>query len=339
MENLRAGIITTPKGFIFMNKKVFSVYFLSTMGIFLALVLGTGCETYDSASKTVKSATQKVQDVYKDVVPWESAGGDKLRKRVVVAPFLDQANLGEEKVARLRAEFNAMLEADKSLVVHDIKAVAPTRAKIRSPKYGIVTDPDLEKRAEAMGMNVLVTAIVNPVEIEYRRVGYYPFRWLKKELEVSMVVNATDLINGTLFLTSLESKKVKVPKELQEDKAIEEIMGHEDFTEAVNSILDREASAVRRALGNHPWGGKVLSVSGDKVMISAGEDVGVAVGDIFEVFERGKPIRAAGGTHIFLLGAKVGEVSVTQIMKEHSAATPLSNTPIQAGQVVRLKRK
>jgi hypothetical protein len=331
-------LFNDAEGYVFMSKRFFSVCLLFTMGTFLALVLGPGCKTYDSASKTVKSATQKVQSVYKDVVPWDSAGGDKLKKRVVVAPFLDQANLGEERVARVRAEFISMLKEDKELLVHDIQELAPTRAKIRSPKYGIVTDPDLAKRAEAMGMNVLVTVVLNPIEIEYRRVGFYPFRWLKKELELSMVVNATDLINGTLFLTSLESKKIKVPKELQEDKDLEEILAHKDFTEAANKILARQASALKKGLDDHPWSGKVLSVSGEKVMISAGEDVNVAVGDIFEVFERGKPIRAAGGTHIFLLGTKVGEVRVDQIMKKYSVAAPLSNVKIQAGQVIRLKR-
>ena len=322
-----------------MIKSGSSVFSLTAMAIIMALVLCTGCKTYDSASKTVKSATQKVTSVYKDVVPWESAGGDKLRKRVVVAPFLDQANIGKERVEQVRAEFLAMLEVDKSLIVHDIQELAPTRAKIRSPKYGIVTDPDLAKRAESMGMNVLVTAVVNPIEIEYRRVGFYPFRWVKKELEVSMVVNATDLISGTLFLTSLESKKMKVPKELQEDEDLEEILAHKDFNKAADKILSRLASDVKKGLRNHPWGGKVLSVSGDKVMISAGEDVGVAVGDIFEVFERGKPIRAAGGTHIFLLGAKVGEVRIDQIKKKHSVAAPLNEAKFQAGQVIRLKRK
>ena len=319
-----------------MSKRVFTVFFLFTMGIFLAL--GTGCKTYESASKTVKSATKKVQSVYKDVVPWESAGGDKLRKRVVVAPFFDQANLGKARVEELRAEFIALLKEDDALLIYDIQELAPTRVKIRSPKYGIVTDPDLAKRAEAMGMNVLVTLVLSPIEIEYRRVGFYPFRWLKKELEVSMVANATDTINGTLFLTSLESKKLKVPKELQEDKDLQEILAHKDFIKAATQILDRQASAVKKGLRDHPWAGKVLSVAGEKVMISAGGDVGVIVGDVFEVFKRGEPIRAAGGTHIFLLGPKVGEVQVSQIMEKHSAATPLGNTKFQAGQIIRLKR-
>lgn len=320
-----------------MTRKCVHIFFFAAMGLFL--VLGAGCKTYDTASKTVKSATQKVQAVYKDVVPWDSAGGDKLRKRVVVAPFLDQANLGKARVEEMRAEFIALLREDKALLVHDIQELAPTRAKIRSPKYGIVTDPDLAKRAEAMGMNVLVTVVLNPIEIEYRRVGFYPFRWLKKELEISIVVNATDTINGTLFLTSLESKILKVPKELQEEKDLAEILAHEKFIKTSNKILDRQASAVKKGLDDHPWAGKVLSVAGEKVMVSAGEDVGVIVGDVFEVFERGKPIRAAGGTHIFLLGAKVGEVRIDQIMEKHSAATPLSDTKFQAGQVIRLKRK
>jgi len=325
--------------FFFMRKHGLNTSILTAISTaVLVLFLATGCGTMDSASKTVKSATQKVQAAYKNVVPWESAGGDKLRKRVVVAPFLDQVGIEKEKVDQYRAEFIERLKEDKALVIHDIPEFAPTRAKIRSPQFGIVVDPDLEKRAEALGMNVLVTVVLNPIEIEYKRVGFYPFRWLKKELTISVVANAADTVNGTLFLTHLESRVVKVPKELQEDKDLPEILAHKDFSETISHLLDRQASAIKRALGDHPWAGKVLSVDGEKAMISAGNDVGVVAGDIFEVFERGEPLRSAGGTHIFLLGQKVGEVRVTEVMENYSASAPVSDTRLQAGQVIRLKR-
>lgn len=308
------------------------------LGAVLCLFLAAGCETVDSASTTVESVTRTVQAVYRNVVPWESAGGDKLKKRVVIAPFLDQMGLGKDQLDQYRAEFIDLLKEDKALVIHDIPEFAPTRSKIRSPHFGIVTDPDLEKRAEALGMNVLMTVVLNPIDIAYRRVGFYPFRWQKKELQVSVVVNAADPINGTLFLTHLESRTMKVPKDLQEEKDLTRILAHKDFSETLSRILDRQASAVKNDLSDHPWAGKVLSVDGDRVMISAGSDVGAAEGDIFEVFERGKPLRSASGTHIFLLGPKVGEVRVAKVMENYSAAVPLSTTKFQAGEIIRLKR-
>lgn len=308
------------------------------VGAVLVLVLVAGCGTMESASKTVKSATEKVQAAYKNVVPWESAGGDKLRKRVVVAPFLDQVGLSKDKLDQYRAEFIDALKEDKALVIHDIPGFAPTRAQIRSPQFGIVIDPDLEKRAEALGMNVLITVVLNPVDIEYTRVGFYPFRWLKKQLTISVVANAADTVNGTLFLTQLESRVVKVPKELQEDKDLPDILAHKDFSQTISRLLDREASAVKRALDSHPWAGKILSADEGKLMISAGTDVGVVPGDIFEVFSRGESLRSAGGTHIFLLGQKIGEIKVTEVKEEYSAAVPLSDTKFQAGEVIRLKR-
>ena len=107
---------------------------------------------------------------------------------------------------------------------------------------------------------------------------------------------------------------------------------------AISELLDREAAAVKRALGDHPWAGKIMSVDGEKVMISAGNDVGVVPGDIFEVFERGEPLRSATGTHIFLLGQKIGEIKVTEVKEEYSAAAPVSTAKLQAGEIIRLKR-
>lgn len=322
-----------------MHKKRLGESFLFMMiGALLALLLVTGCQTLESATDTVKSAGRSVEAAYKDVVPWESAGGDKLRKRVVVAPFLDQMGLGKEKDHEYRAMFINLLKKDKAIVIHDIPGFAPTMAKMRSPQFGIVTDPALEKKAGALGMNVLVTVVLNPIEVDYKRVGFYPFRWLKKELEISVVVNAADTMNETLFLTHLESTKMKVPKAFQEDKDLSEFMAHKAFLKTFSRILEREASAVKRALDDHPWSGKVLSVKGQKVMISAGKDVGAAPGDIFEVFARGEPLRAVAGTHLFVLGPKLGEVRVTEVMGDYSVAVPVGAAKFQAGQIMRLKR-
>jgi hypothetical protein len=152
------------------------------------------------------------------------------------------------------------------------------------------------------------------------------------------VVNAADTMNETLFLTHLESTKMKVHKEFREDKDLSGITAHKAFIKTFSRLLEREASAVKKALDDHPWAGKVLSVKGQKVMITAGKDVGAAPGDIFEVFGRGEPLRTVGGTHLFVRGPKLGEVRVTEVMGDYSVAVPVNAAKFQAGQIIRLKR-
>jgi hypothetical protein len=200
-------------------------------------------------------------------------------------------------------------------------------------------DPDLAKRAEEMCMNVVITIVISPFEIRRKKTGIWPFRKTKTEFEVSMVVNALDVTNGTLFLTNLESKRVKA----QEEGDFLVLEGKEPridgaaLDKALPKIVKAQTSAIAAALEDHPWSGRILSADEDGVMISAGTDIGLKAESVFEVFARGEPIRSASGKSLFLLGPKVGEVKTVQIMESYATAVPLGEARFNAGQVIRIK--
>ncbi len=251
------------------------------------LMQGAGCSTTKSMYRSVQ----------KKVSPKK----DGLKKRVLVLPFLDQARLGEAKVEQMTATLLELLKKDGHLVVDETTKPMPSSKEIRSPKFGIVIDPDLAKRAEEMGMNVLVTVVLSPFEVHSEKAGIWPFRRVKKELEVSMVVNAFDITNGTLFLTNLESRKIEMIEDIwegeEEKKEIDDEILNEididEFNKAISQILEDQASAVTRVLSNQPWSGRILSADGKTVIINAGKDVGLTQGRVFEVFGRGESIRSA----------------------------------------------
>jgi hypothetical protein len=287
--------------------------------------------------QTSGCATTKT--VYKKVSKTVGLKKPSLKKRVLVLPILDQSGLQERRVAELTVALVEFLNEDKELLALRASEALPLDTQLRSPRFGIIVDPDLAKRAEEMCMNAVVTAVISPFEIRRKKTGIWPFRGTKTEFEVSMVVNALDVTNGTLFSTNLESRRVKA----QEEGDFLVIEGKEPridgaaLDKALPKIVKAQASAIADALQDHPWSGRILSSDKKGVMISAGQDIGLKPESIFEVFARGEPIRSASGRSLFLLGPKVGEIKTVEIMETYAAAVPLGETRFNAGQVIRIK--
>jgi hypothetical protein len=272
-----------------------------------------------------------------------SAKADKsgLKKKVLILPFMNQANMPEKKYQELTNAFMGRLEKDDRLVLVHSQDPLPTTLKQGSSALGILTDPDLAKKAEEMGCNVLVTVVLNAYELRLKRTGIWPLRKTKREVEASIVVNALDLINGTLFLTHLESEKMDFEMEDTDDEEELKIempeINDKVFNRLWSGIVERQVATLRPALRNQPWSGRVLSIQNQNVVVNAGRSVGLATGKVFEVFARGEPVRTASGRSIYLLGPKVGEIKATEIMEDSALAVPVTEAGYRAGQVIRVK--
>ena len=296
----------------------------------------TGCSTtkniYRKISKSSKSAYQKVT--------FQNRAADSLKKRVLLMPFMDRAGLGEKRLAGMTATFSSLLENDDYLILHRTETPIPTTGKLRSPEYGIIIDPDQAKKAEEMGMNVLLTVIISPFEFHSVRAGIWPFRHTKKEVEVSIFVNALDITNGTLLMTHIESRQLDLEEGLMEweeedEKELRRSIDEKDLEKALADMVEEQAEALTRNLKTHPWAGRILSAQKGEVIISAGRDVGVAPGNIFEVYDRGEAILSQTGRSYYLLGTKVGEVKTVQVMDSYASAVPLSKETLRAGYLIR----
>jgi len=327
-----------------MKKK--AIHLLTALGICGLLFQAGGCGT---AKGVYKAVAQKVS----------FSDNTELRKRVLLLPVMDQQGVGEAKSAELTKSLAANLEKDPNLVVTIQEQPLATTVKVRSPKFGILIDPDLAQKAEEMGMNVLVTCVLNRYEVidhgpglwPLNKIPVWPFTGKSMEVEISTVVNALDITNGTLFLTNLERFRMKIPEEELDEEALfvkeRESLSEEDLIasvpderkeEALSEIFENQADAIVEKLREQSWAGRVLSAGPDKVIINAGRDVGLSEGSIFEVFSRGDSIRTASGRSLYLLGSKVGEIQAVKVMDRYSSAVPLNGASLEAGQVIREKR-
>jgi hypothetical protein len=300
----------------------FLLFFLS-----LAILSGSGCST--------------TKRFYSKISP-DTSG---LKKRVLVLPFWDQAGLGEEKLEQLTTQFLSLLNKDGVFVIERGKRSSALSDRVRSPEYGIVTDPEQARRADQMGMNVMLTAVFSPLETQRIKTGIWPFRKIKDETEIAMYVNAFDIINRTLLLTRLESVKIRTTADLLDEEEEDSLESQkikpeiEDKTleTSLSEIVNRQAEEFSSALRERPWLGRIISSDASGTVINAGSDVGVLPGTEFEVLGTGETIYAASGQPFALLGSKVGEIKVTEVMKDRALTTVQEGSSFRPGQVIRLK--
>jgi hypothetical protein len=59
---------------------------------------------------------------------------------------------------------------------------------------------------------------------------------------------------------------------------------------------------------------------------------------VFEVLGTGEIISSASGRSLALLGPKVGEIKVTEVMKDRALASVQEGSSFRAGQVIRFKK-
>jgi len=287
--------------------------------LFMLLIQGTGCGTTKS--------------VYKKAWPKK---GD-LKKRVLVLPILDQAGAGDEKVTQLTATLVELLQKDEKLLVQTGTMPVPSRQRVRSPEFGVVIDPALIAIADQMDMNVLVAGVLNPYEMKVKRSGWWPVRWVKREHEVSLLLNAYDTINGTIIVSHLEARKIKTPKDNPEGEQEKTRIDENRLQEELSDIIEDHASTLIDELGDQPWRGKIISVDGEDIVINAGEDIGLTSESIFEVFGEGEGVRSLSGRFLYLSGPKVGEIKTVKFMPSRATAVPVIGGPFKAGQVIKLK--
>jgi len=304
----------------------------SLLVLTFSLILGTGCgaarSMYKAGSDSVKSVTGKVRPGEKPI----------LKKRVLVAPVMDQAGIGEEAAARLTKGLANLLKDDDYLLINVTEREMPSGIEKRSPRFGVVIDPALVKKAEERDMDVLITCFLNPFDVTLQKSGIWPFRKIKREVEISISVNALNIRNGTLFLTNIETKKIKTPEVKETEDEDKWKIDQTILDKTLPSILDDQASAILDALSNQPWTGKIIQAEGNTLRINGGKDIGINESMVFEVFGKGESIRSLNGREYYLLGSKVGEIKADEVMQNYSTTVPPKNTQFESGYTIRVKR-
>tara|TARA_B100000749_G_scaffold280899_1_gene280986 strand:- start:59306 stop:60250 length:945 start_codon:yes stop_codon:yes gene_type:complete len=226
-------------------------------------------------------------------VPYQARPGEKLKKRIMVLPFLDEKLTRNNHVKELarRSVVRELLRTNEFVVINN-NDFPTDLAKFLNES----NEYDIEKIAKvAHGLGISSVLEGKIMEVRAKRIGDQVglFREIKAQVETRVRIRLAASKNGKVLMNeersaSIESSTTRFAEHSYSDRQLEQ-----DPMLVNKSVLKAFYSAIGnvvRTVDKIDWEGRIAMVSGDRVFINAGRLSGLQVGDILKVTEPGEEI-------------------------------------------------
>jgi hypothetical protein len=109
---------------------------------------------------------------------------------------------------------------------------------------------------------------------------------------------------------------------------------------ALRGAVDDLSSKIVQKMERVPWSGRIAKISGDKIYVNAGSEVGLTEGLKLEAYSLGEPIvDPATGLILGYDESLIGQLLITEVKEKYSLATAQSGQGFKEKDVVRLSGK
>jgi len=207
--------------------------------------------------------------------------------------------------------------------------------KLPRLSYGGIDSFKLCKTGRELGLTAIMTGSITDIKTGDELRGILLWKDSYPVISLTIRINVIDVETGTKLLDeSFTHKKYSDEIEMESIKSgkIEPAF----LKEAFGHIAVEAGKKVCEIIRRESWKGYISSVSGDKVTISSGSNMGVAQGKAFDVFGN-SVIVGMHGQRFLVPGAKTGEVKITGVFDDSAEALTVSGDSIKEGNTVRAK--
>lgn len=266
--------------------------------------------------------------------------GKSLKKKIAFVPPVNKTGYGgTEFEESARTHLKSCLESVcDDLVIMDSQEARSRLEQIPRLPSGELDNLALIKLGRALGLNAVVEESLFEIECVVDKRGIWGFRNTCMLVQLRMRVKGHDTETGAILFHEVVSDEVKVSQYDWED--IKERGGYHE--EVVDRLLTKTTGGICKRLcdrlSNEPWKGYITSMSANTFALAAGRDVGLAIGDVLEVFGTSELIEGQGGKFYLVPGLKIGELRITKVDRNQAEATAILGSGLHNSSYVKLKR-
>ncbi len=277
---------------------------------------------------------------------WGVFGGvafvSPLKLKVGVAPFHDDVGLGAPEaganMARLMSE---ELAKDSRLVVASSSEVSSAMA---ARGYALPLSP--KQAAEVgrdLGLNALVIGSISEIKQYQIRKGWRRLARVLTEqrqyVDAVLAVSAVDSATGIVLVSRANTGEYDGGRGdggFFETTAGPSGPAQEAMEASLDDALTESYHRTLMGLASLPFKARVVSASGGAAAIDAGEDVGVQVGDEFELLSVDSVITNTIGDTYHIMGAPQARLAVESVGPSQSQLVILDGGHVQAGDTLQI---
>jgi hypothetical protein len=326
-----------------MNRKMRALYIKTHMlawvsFLSLCIPLMTGCSTYSD----VKKKTKRIIRDYK-------APDEDLKKRVGIALFKNKTpfvNKGLEENFLKNLVETIKTSCQDVLVLEPYDPGYPDYLVNLSRKTsGSIDNFDLAKTGRHLGLNAVVTGALIDIRNHRKTRGILWFKDIHNYVQVQVMTEVYDTQTGAKLLDKSYTHEI----EDEDILYLYDDVSYYDATEktgeisihivndALKFIAEDMGEQICDAIVLQPWKGYITSTFAEKVVISSGENVGIAPGDIFEVYNCNGVFTGVEKHRFFVPGLKTGEIKITKVYPDRAEGVRFSGQNIAPGCSIRPK--
>lgn len=329
-----------------MNKKRI-IRWYSNIGLVVSIIIALF-----SVTEVVAKEKEKLVNPQKDTsIKTPPYFGPK--KRIAVLDFDVKAAGAEAKIGSSMAEMliTALQNTNKYIVLE--REDQAFQAMLREQdlgREGRIRPETAAKFGEILGAQILIKGVVTEFcQVEtLRGVGL-----LIKGVtlggagivtaHVAVDIRMFDASTGEIIESHRTEQKARSIVVTGGVKIGDVVIGGVDFHKtplgkATRKAIEDMVDFIVKQLKDKPWEGRVVKVKDDKVIINAGSDTGIRVGDIMEIWTVGEElIDPVTGLSLGVEEMqKIGVIKVTEVREKYSIATISSGTGFKRNDIVKM---
>lgn len=324
-----------------MNKKIKTLYIKIHILVWIlflpfCILLITGCSSYSN----MKKKTKRIIRDYK--VPDED-----LKRRVAIAffenktPFVGKGL--EENFLKDLAETIKTSSQDILVLAPDDPDYPDDLVNLPRQASGLIENFDLAKIGRYLGLNAVVTGALIDITNHKEVRGILWFKDIYNYVKVQVMTEVYDTHTGAKLLDKSYTHQI------EDEDILYDYASYYDSTEQAGEIrthtINDALKFIAADMGEQicdtvvlqPWKGYITSIFAEKVVISSGEKVGIAPGDIFEVYNCNGVFKGVEEHRFFVPGLKTGEIKITKVFPDRAEGVRFSGQNIQPGCTIRPK--
>jgi hypothetical protein len=300
--------------------------------LLLGIVSITGCSTVSSIEKSTKRMVRDFR-----------APDSDLKKRVGILLFENKTTLVnkdvEQKFIKDLSEIIASSCPNILLEKPGDPDYPDDLTRVPRTESGRIDNLALAKTGRQLGLNAIVTGALITITPNKRKQGLW---WMKDThyfVQVRIATEVYDTETGAKLLDESFVHEVEVDEMDLESVQADSEMNSLIVNEAFGAIADKMGEKICDAIVSQPWKGFIASVDSNKIFLNFGENIGLKIGDLFDVFDSSIIFEGLEGHRFFKPGVKTGEIKITAVYPDTAEAILVSGHDIRPGFCVQPREK
>ncbi|MDY6989103.1 MAG: hypothetical protein SWQ30_13720 [Thermodesulfobacteriota bacterium] len=265
--------------------------------------------------------------------------GRALKKKIAFMPSINDSGFGgDDFQAAAHGQLKKTLSRGcDGIHVMDSREIQRALEEIPHGLSGRIDTLALGNLGRTYGLGgVLEQTIVDMEYITAKR-GIWGFRKTRMLARASFRVRCYDTETTAVFFDEMVSDEVGLSEGVWKAAKNTGAYNQEMADAILSKIISKTVKLICKRLAEEPWKGYIIKDSDERFTLSAGKDVGLATGDVLDVFGAAEPLRGQGDKVYLVPGLKIGEIRVTDVKEDQAEVAPVSGRNLEKSHCVKLK--